>query len=161
MYLMLTWLWLLVALLVFGVYGVFGSPDGPECATPDGCGQVIVDEWAPVTINGNEGVVLPEGAAPDLIQGSGIEPAGYWSPHQEDLVAAEDALADQSHGYRQYAGFIEDGERKIYINAFCDDPGMDWKRNVVFVMDGGACYWQAVYNVDTGEVEMLIVNGEA
>lgn len=145
MSILIHWFWLIVVVAVIG----FGASDVP------------VREWTSVRVNGNEGVILLPGAAPELIQGSGVEPEGYWHPRQEHLLAAEDALADQSQGHRQYAGFIENGERKVYINAFCDDLGIDWKRNVVFVADGGPCYWQAIYNVTTDEIEMLVVNGQA
>ena len=158
---MLHWLWLLLALLLFGVSGLFGPPDQPDCTATDGCVRAPIREWTSVRVGENEGVILPASDAPGLLQGTGIEPEGYWYPRYEHLFAAQGALADQSPGYRQYAGFVEDGERKIYINAFCDDLGMDWERDVVFVMDGGACFWQAVYNVETGEVERLTVNGEA
>jgi hypothetical protein len=139
------WLWVIVVVALIG-FGVGSTPAA---------------DWPTVQVNGNEGVILPAAAAPDLLQGTGLAPEGYWLPRQGHLQAAEDALSDQWQGYRQYAGFVEDGERKVYINAFCDDMGIDWKRTVVFVMDGGACYWQAVYNVETGEVEWLTVNGEA
>lgn len=147
MSILIHWLWLIVAVALIGAGG--GTIELPE------------REWTSVRVGPNEGVILPASAAPDLLSWTGAEAEGFWYPRYEHLVAAEDALRDQSTGFRQYAGFIEDGERKIYINAFCDDPGMDWKREVVFVLDGGDCYWQAIFNVTTGEVEMLIVNGEA
>jgi hypothetical protein len=139
------WFWLIVLVALIG----------------PGVSDIPVREWTSVQVYENEGVILPASDAPELLQGTGLEPVGYWYPRYEHLFAAEDALSDQSQGYRQYAGFIEDGERKIYINAFCTEPALDWKRNVVFVMDGGACFWQAIYNVSTRDVEMLIVNGEA
>jgi hypothetical protein len=145
MSILIHWFWLIAVVAVVSI----------------GVSDVPVREWPFVRVNGNDGVILPAGNAPELVKWSGVEPEGYWYPRQEHLRAAEDALDDQSRGHRQYAGFIESGERKIYINAFCDDLGIDWKRSVVVVADGGPCYWQAIYNVTTDEVEMLVVNGEA
>jgi hypothetical protein len=42
----------------------------------------------------------------------------------------------------------------------CEAPD-DWKSSYIMVADGGSCFWNALYNVDTGELEYLIVNGEA
>lgn len=140
------WLWLLIAALVgVGSSGLAGLPES---------------EWTTVQVGENQGVVLPPRDAPGLLLGPGVEAEGFWYPRDEHLLAAEDALRDQSHGYRQYAGYIEDGQRKIAINAFCTSF-RNWRREVIFVMDGGDCYWQAIYNVTTGEVDMLTVNGEA
>ena len=169
---MLTWLWLLIALILFGFAGFVGSPDTPDCGGgADACAPELV-AWTPVEVNGHEGVILPETDAPDLLAGTGLEPDGYWTPSETDLQAAEDAIAIDAasapgddapmlDGRRQYAGFVVGGERKIYVNSFCGGGFEDWRSNVVFVMDGGSCFWQAVYNVDSGEIELLMVNGEA
>jgi nitrite reductase/ring-hydroxylating ferredoxin subunit len=84
------------------------------------------------------------------------------------LQAAEDAvLAAPSgvrepviEGFRQYVGIVEDGDRKIVINSMCQHID-GWETSYIEVMDGGSCFWNAIYNVDTGEIESLIVNGEA
>jgi hypothetical protein len=169
---MFTWLWLLLALILFGFAGFFGSPDTPDCGGgADACVPDLV-VWTPVAINGHEGVVLPESAARDMLAWTGIEPESYWVPSEADLQQAEDAVAAYAAGMaaddapmidgrRQYAGFVEGGERKLYVNSFCGEGFPDWQSNIVFVMDGGSCFWQAVYNVDFGEIEQLMVNGEA
>ncbi len=167
-----TWLWLLLALILFGFAGVFGSPDPPGCGGGgDACGPDLM-AWTPVEVNGHEGVILAEEDAPDLLAGTGLAPERYWRPAEADVQAAEAAIAgyvaDASDenapvldGRRQYAGFVEDGERKVYVNSFCGDGFTDWQSSVVFVLDGGPCFWQAIYNVDTGEIERVMVNGEA
>jgi hypothetical protein len=63
-------------------------------------------------------------------------------------------------GYRQYAGLIENGDRKIHISSMCTEIG-EWRSSAIIVMDGGSCFWIALYNVDTDEIESLMVNGEA
>jgi hypothetical protein len=63
---------------------------------------------------------------------------------------------------RQYLGLVKDGEQVIYANFFCQvDDGMDWKKEFVFVNDGGDCYFQVIYHVATGEFSDFSVNGEA
>jgi hypothetical protein len=125
--------------------------------------------WVEVTINGNPGVLLPRDAAHELVW---QEVDGYWLPGEPWLTAAEDAVIDASRaipeedrrpridGYRQYAGYMLDGQRMIIINSSCDEFE-DWRSEVIFVMDGGPCFWQATYNATTGELDALIVNGHA
>jgi len=169
---MATWLWLLLALILFGVNGVFGAPDQPDCATDDGCGPVTT-AWTPVMIDGHEGVILAEDAVPELIGTYGLASTAEssWTPTEAVLQAAEDALvrhmgrtpglgAHMLDVTRQYGGYVENGERKLFVNAFCADVD-DWRSEVVYVLDGGDCFWQAVYNVDRGEIEAIWVNFSA
>lgn len=125
-------------------------------------------DWPSATVNGLPGVIMPRDIAESVIW-SEDEIDGYWLPGEPWLEAADQAIADRAEriedpqrtpvlgSYRQYGGFIENGERKIYINAFCVELD-NWKRGYVMVMDGGPCFWNAVYNVNTGEVEHLYVN---
>lgn len=62
---------------------------------------------------------------------------------------------------RQYLGIVEDGEQIIYANFFCSAEDIDWHNEVVFVQDGGDCYFQVKYNPGTGEFFDLMVNGES
>ncbi len=59
---------------------------------------------------------------------------------------------------RQYVGLTAAGKKKLYINAFCsDEPG--WLSAPVSVDDGGDCYFQIVYDVESGRFLELSVNG--
>jgi hypothetical protein len=128
-------------------------------------------EWPAVTVNGNPGVVAPRHMASDLAR-SDDTVEGYWLPGEDWLVRAEHAVAREAagipdpqwvpmlDGYRQYAGLIENGDRKIHISSMCTEIG-GWRSSAVMVMDGGSCFWIALYNVDTDEIESLMVNGEA
>ena len=64
---------------------------------------------------------------------------------------------------RQYIPAINsDGEKILYINAFCSLQGHDyWKNSLVEVMDGGECYFQVIINMETKEVVEFSVNGVA
>lgn len=132
-------------------------------------------DWPSVTVAGHDGVVMPRDVAADAVTWivwPDDEIEGYWLPGEPWLEKAEDAVerrsatipdpdrAPMTGGYRQYAGFVEHGERKILINSFCRDFE-NWRSQYIMVMDGGPCFWNAIYNVDTAEVERLSVNGVA
>ncbi|HWV23585.1 MAG TPA: hypothetical protein VNZ58_05305, partial [Thermomicrobiales bacterium] len=97
---------------------------------------------------------------------------GYWLPGvswlekaEEAVTVAASAIPDPARqpilgGYRQYAGVVVNGERKIFINSFCKEFG-GWRSQYILVMDGGPCFWSALYDVTTGEIERLYVNGSA
>lgn len=49
----------------------------------------------------------------------------------------------------------------VYGNFFCSDPGMDWKKEWIFVMDGGDCFFQLQFDIASGAFSELMVNGDA
>lgn len=65
--------------------------------------------------------------------------------------------------FRQYIGLTDSKQRKrIYVNAFCDDPPPStWKTQLYVVMDGWTCYWQAFYDPATKKFSNLLINGRA
>lgn len=154
-----------VLLVMLSLFGLLASPAGIDhvAAKPG--------DWPTVTVNGNSGVVAPRDEAEGMVWSE--EPVtGYWLPGERWLTRAEDAVLREAKtipdeerqpmisGYRQYAGYIVNGERKIFINSMCTEFD-GWRSSGILVMDGGNCFWNAVYNVDTDEVELLIVNGSA
>lgn len=63
---------------------------------------------------------------------------------------------------RQYVGEIKEGKKIIFINFFCDIPGLDnWKQDVVEVGDGGDCFFSIKYDIQTKKFSELWINGEA
>jgi hypothetical protein len=106
----------------------------------------------------------------------------FWTPSTDDVVALERRLPafllsqpDGSNArendlwlrapnyLRQYVGITRKGRRVVYANFFCSrsvtDP--DWRVSPVIVLDGGACYFQVEYDVETGVFSRLMVNGYA
>jgi hypothetical protein len=61
---------------------------------------------------------------------------------------------------QQFFGYVVDGQQMIYGNYFCMEFE-DWQREFVFVLDGGDCFFQAVYDVVSGQVISLSINGDA
>lgn len=120
-----------------------------------------------------EGVIIPARDA------RGLDPRaeGYWTPAERDVLGLEAGLAaflraaapaaspelwqKQSSYKRQYAGLVVDGRRLVYASFFCTTPGDEWRRRVLFVMDGGDCYFQLTYDVERGVYGELMVNGES
>lgn len=153
-------LWLLYAVL-------FGVP----------VGQTTTEAWIPVAGADYAGVIVPRSDAPDFAEVAGwTERDDFWTPSAHDVAALEGAFdaawaadpaasngdyADPSEHLRQYVGVLSDGERLIHVNGFCDSLGTDWRTEPVIVADGGACFYQATWDVDRGEFLVLTVNGEA
>jgi len=96
-----------------------------------------------------------------------------WVPDAEQLRVAEEALGDfiadhpedgvddLEEYHRQYTGTGEEGA-VISVNALCVDSGIDdWEDEIILVNDGGACFWQAEFDVESLDVVTFNVNGEA
>ena len=152
---------ILVIIVLIGLFGFApsGEPDcvgdGEGCAAP----AAVVTSWTPVTVDGIEGVVVAEGDGSLF-----VEADSWWTPSIADVAAAEEAITAAQgplDHQRQYVGFIDNGEHKVLVNGFCDAFGLDWTTQPILVADGGECFFEAVYNVDTGELEGFQFNGEA
>ena len=62
---------------------------------------------------------------------------------------------------RQYIGLERGGRHMIYGNYFCDNLGLDWQHKIVIVEDGGECFFQFEYEVESELFIKLLVNGES
>lgn len=138
-----------------------------EQATASGSGYI------PVSGDNFDGVILPEQDA-SALAGSAD---GHWTPAPEDVLALEaglavflrEAAADRSPDLwekqvtykRQYAGIVSEGRRLIYANFFCGEKTADWQHAPVVVLDGGDCFFQLTYDVESRTYQSLTINGEA
>lgn len=101
---------------------------------------------------------------------------GDYVPTKEDIQTAEKIMKEavktnkriKDIGYytRQYQGTLnKKGEKIIWINCFCSaDPNKDfphWRKEQVFVLDGGACFFNIMINLETGDYYNFFVNGDA
>lgn len=153
-------------------------------------GRLLIDEWQPVlwedpsAIDGWEvvqgagyaGVIAPADVVMANLRGLfNLEIQGSWTPSAEQIATleaglpaflksaprAEPDLHERVGDYhRQYFGYVLDGRALILVNAFCSEPE-DWQSGMVFVMDGGDCYFMVSFDVTTGEFLDLRINGEA
>ena len=103
----------------------------------------------------------------------------YWTPSADEISEIEDEIAgylDQNSKefyweppvwerldeyQRQYIGLMRGGKRIIYGNYFCDSGKQNWRQDFVFAIDGGECYFQVEYDVESGLFIKLRVNGES
>ena len=151
--------------ILFGVTVVFSQAG---CSAP-----ASTDAWA----------VIPERRAKEMGLGawlsSGAEIEDYWTPTEGDVLLLEENLPaflqensrsfrreppvwEQLDSYkRQYAGLVIHGRKIIYGNFFCSDPGTDWKKEWIFVMDGGDCFFQLQFDMADSTFRGLMVNGDA
>ncbi|MEJ7837541.1 MAG: hypothetical protein WKF81_01930 [Thermomicrobiales bacterium] len=142
----MNWLIQIVIAIVVLLFGT--SPFSPE-----GAG------WVEVSGENYEDIIVSIDAA----DGFGTSEEGFWMPTAEDIEAAESALSEREPDLdhiRQYAGVIQDGDRKVFINGFCDSFGRDWRTQIITVDDGGSCYFSAMYNADSDELDYFNFNGQ-
>jgi hypothetical protein len=64
--------------------------------------------------------------------------------------------------YFQYRGEIENGNKVIFINAMCNSsPNWSMTDELIFVLDGGRCYFNLEYDPKKNFFYKLMINGEA
>ncbi|MBZ0293184.1 MAG: hypothetical protein K8L99_11520 [Anaerolineae bacterium] len=107
----------------------------------------IVEYWTPT----GPQIETRESGLIDLLQAE-ITPDRYEYQILDDLAAYK----------RQYFGItFADGQHLIYTNFFCVDEFDYWLASPVFVMDGGECFFQVLYNPATQTFSDLRINGYA
>jgi hypothetical protein len=65
------------------------------------------------------------------------------------------------HYRRQYVPFVDKaGKRMVWVNCFCEgsDDFSYWKKNIVFVDDGGSCFFNVIINLTDKTYSNLQVN---
>lgn len=134
-------------------------------------------------VQGENWVIFSEKLAEEQGIGSwfgGNETLEYWTPTEDDVLALQSGLAsfleENPEGFNsqrtpawerldeynaQYIGMELDGRRVIYANYLCDSAQLEWQDNFVFVADGGDCFFQFKYDVESAEYFDLQVNGPA
>ena len=174
----ITLLLLLLYFLLFGVASVDNEPVARVERPPVAAIQPepVSGVWEQAINDDFRGVIVPEADAAEFVRSAGWgEAEDYWTPTSADVAMLEAEIEDawvaeappaardenlRNHT-RQYVGIVEDGERLVVVNAFCDALGTDWRSEPVVVADGGVCYFQATWNVEQAEFTSLTVNGEA
>lgn len=127
-------------------------------------------------------VVLPPHSQPSFAPILLWDKGSYasWTPSRADIEGLEMALPQISElkirgwestpiriehpgkYFRQYVGVFHRGKRRIYVNAFCDDPPpTDWRKRFYVVIDGDLGYWHAFYDPDTKTFSDLTINPRA
>ncbi len=123
-------------------------------------------------------VILP-GSAANYLFPKGTQ---FWTPTRAEIATMESALPmlaaktpvpHQPAGssplsianyYRQYIGIIQDGKKRVYVNAFratflSEFPY--WRQRPIFVDDGGTGFYHVTYDVKTHRFGAVQFNGYA
>jgi hypothetical protein len=104
----------------------------------------------------------------------------FWTPSPEEIAVLEGQLkpylervtppeakviAVRLGSYkRQYVGYTDGGKRWILVNGFCEDHWKEentWRDRIVFVFDGGLCFFTVRYDTSSSQFEYLLINGDA
>jgi len=86
----------------------------------------------------------------------------YKAKHPSSNLEKEQFTIKLSRYKRQYIAVVNSrGEKVVWINCFCNTYDNNWKENLIFVKDGGNCFFNLKVNLKTGKYYDLIVNGEA
>lgn len=83
---------------------------------------------------------------------------------RQRIAANIDSYVLQLVGARQGSGekiwdFDGDGPRIVMISGFCRTDGTDMSQHLVVVMDGGACFFHALYDPVADAITYFSVNG--
>jgi hypothetical protein len=107
---------------------------------------------------------------------------GFWTPSVDQVLALEEQLPDYLRSAledvdypdreyypdlwdhldnyrRQYMGVFINEQQIIHGNFFCSEEDY-WQEQLVFVLDGAACYFQVYYDVAIGDFFLLSMGGE-
>lgn len=133
--------------------------------------------WTPVEGAHYSGVVVGTASALEMAEYVSGEPAqGAWLPTLRDIDALESRLPDYLAGQPQasgriktglpgytcqYGGVVVDARALIVVIAFYTREVGDWRRQIVFTMDGGDCFFHVVYEPASGQFRGFSVNGDA
>ena len=83
------------------------------------------------------------------------------SKHPEYELEKKNFVISLERYKRQYIAIInEKGEKEVWVNCFCDEKKY-WKKDIVFVDDGGNCFFSLKINITKRKYYELQVNGSA
>jgi hypothetical protein len=69
-------------------------------------------------------------------------------------------LIDKDYKVQLIAIINDKGEKQVWVNCFCGAMS-GWRKSIVYVMDGGNCFFNLRINLTKGEYYDLAVNGYA
>jgi hypothetical protein len=76
-------------------------------------------------------------------------------PHTKNSVSTK--LSDYKRQYIPYINQI--GQKLVWVNCFCDDEELYWKKEIVEVEDGGYCFFHVTVNLTTKTFDQFLMNG--
>jgi hypothetical protein len=77
-------------------------------------------------------------------------------------IKVENIIIDISKYKSQYFPVMnQKNEKEVWVNCFCNDLDLNWKKEIVVGVDGGICFFNVIINLSTGKFYRLLVNGDA
>ncbi|WP_118972795.1 hypothetical protein [Taibaiella koreensis] len=77
----------------------------------------------------------------------------------------EDRIGWKEYRRQYFPMTLKNGTKEVWINCFCPEfvanSDRDWRRDLIWVHDGGNCFFNIRVNLDEQKVHDLSVNGEA
>jgi hypothetical protein len=71
-------------------------------------------------------------------------------------------IVDKKNYKRQYIVVTTPkGEKQLWINCFCSDTEKNWKKELVYVIDGGSCFFNLKINLTQNKFYDFFVNADA
>lgn len=62
----------------------------------------------------------------------------------------------------QYQGQEQRGRKFVFVNAFCaGDEGQQLDKQMVWVFDGGTCFFNLKYDAEENKFFDILINGDA
>jgi|CryBogDrversion2_1035201.scaffolds.fasta_scaffold54470_2 hypothetical protein len=84
------------------------------------------------------------------------------SQRPELKIEKSNFIIDLKKYKRQYLAVLNPkGEKEVWINCGCDFSGENWKYSIIYVEDGGNCYFNLKINLTKKVFYDLMVNGVA
>lgn len=82
--------------------------------------------------------------------------------HNKAIANEAFALKPLKRYKRQLVPVINNkGEKEVWVNCLCDVHGDNWRNQIIFVNDGGNCYFNLKINLTTKTFYDIQVNGYA
>jgi len=147
--------------------------DTPPAATAE-------SRESPTAMENRNWVIITKERAVELgIASWLLESDGFWTPSVDDIEKLEGEITEYlsqnpdefyrqppvwqrfDEYQRQYIGLERGGRQIIYGNYFCNSGSVNWRQDLVVVEDGGDCFFQVEYDVESGLFIKLLVNGES
>jgi hypothetical protein len=107
--------------------------------------------------------------------GADMPKGPYWLPSFEIVASVDSALAKElsspqnryvprkqvnSYAYgMQLLGITRNGQKVVYVNGFCDWERFSPRKEWVWVVDGGGCYFSFWLDAETKKVTQFRFNG--
>jgi hypothetical protein len=142
--------------------------------------SALSDDKPPVLPDDQNWVIITKERAEEMGLASWlVESDDFWTPPVDGILKLEEKIAEylsqnSSQFYRQpqvwkrldeyqrqYIGLERGNRQIIYGNYFCNSGGVNWREKLVVVDDGGDCFFQVEYDVESEVFIKLLVNGES